>query len=113
MGYIEDAASSPTDFPLPEGIFEVPVDHTSVNDLYASELIRVYPNPVSNVLSVTVENEMLNSSYEMLDVTGKIVQRGFFRSEVNQVNVSELSSGMYFIKMDSGRKVISESFIVK
>ena len=33
MGYIEDAASSPTDFPLPEGIFEAPVDHTSVNDL--------------------------------------------------------------------------------
>ncbi|MFC2080943.1 T9SS type A sorting domain-containing protein [Bacteroidota bacterium] len=113
MGYIEDGANSPSDFPLPEGIFTPPADNTSVNNLNASELISVYPNPVNDMLSVSIGNDMLNSRYEMIDITGKVVKRGLLSKQVNQVDVSDFNSGMYFVKMISGKKVLSESFIVK
>jgi len=112
MGYIEDAASSPTDMPLPAGIFE-PSSGTSVNSLNASEMLSLYPNPVSDMLSVSVGNDMINSRYELVNITGKVIQRGLLKSRVNRVDVSGFNAGLYFVRVVSGDKVISDSFIVK
>jgi hypothetical protein len=112
MGYIESAASSPTDMPLPAGIFEQDPG-TAVQDMNASQMLSVYPNPSSDMLSVSLGNDMLNSRYEMMDITGKIIQKGLFNEKVNQLDVSRFNTGMYFLRITSGDKVMSESFIVK
>ncbi len=112
MGYLEGEASSPTVMPLPAGIFEY-VPGTSIEDQNASVLLNVYPNPASNLLTISIGNDMVNSQYELVNITGKVVQRGLFNKQINQVDVSTFNSGMYFVKIISGEKVISESFIVR
>lgn len=112
MGLIEDAASSPTDMPLPAGIFDSG-SGTSVEDQKASVLLSIYPNPVSDMLTVSIENGLVNSGYELVNITGKVVKSGLFNKQVNKLDVSGLNPGMYFVKINSGIKVISESFIVK
>ena len=76
MGLIEDAASSPTDMPLPAGILDSG-SGTSVEDQKASVLLSIYPNPVSDMLTVSIGNGLVNSGYELVNITGKVVEERF------------------------------------
>ena len=66
----------------------------------------LYPNPASNVLFIKgTSNQEL--SYEIYDVTGKLVLRG--TTNQNAIEVSNLNSGLYFMNFE-GR---SHRFIKK
>lgn len=112
MGFLDSEASSPTEMPLPAGIFEWNPG-TAVNALDATEMLSVYPNPTSEILTVSVGNDMLNSRYELMDITGKLVRKGLLHAKINTIDVSAFNSGMYFLRVISGEKVMSDSFIVK
>lgn len=67
---------------------------TSTHENKKSSLEQVYPNPVSSMLK-------LNSSiknYKILNAAGHEVLRG----SGNNINVVELSSGLYFLTTDEG-----------
>jgi len=55
----------------------------------------IYPNPSTD--KIHVSNEIINSKYEIVSSTGIIVQRG--RIKTNRISISELKSGIYFIKI--------------
>ena len=60
--------------------------------------ISVYPNPANNVLSVKgidVQN------IEVIDVTGKVL----VSASTNSVNVSALSTGIYFAKINNSKAI--------
>lgn len=111
MGYIEDAASSPTDMPLPEGVWTPPA--VSVNPVNENLALSIFPNPASELLTVSVGNDLVNSQYELMSITGKVIRRGSLNAQINTIDVSSFKSGMYFLRATSGEKVISDSFIVK
>ena len=62
--------------------------------------VRFYPNPVSTRLSIEAKGVTI-SEVSIYDLTGKLVKT----SQNTQINVSELSSGAYIIRLtdDSGR----------
>lgn len=65
----------------------------------ASSRMKVYPNPVSDVLQIEVAGVVEKEAIiELQDITGKVV----LRSEVNaakvELNVAELPAGMYLLK---------------
>jgi hypothetical protein len=60
----------------------------------------IYPNPVANVLHVKGENISKITKAQIYDITGKLILE-FEKPFVfkNNLDVSELSSGLYFIKI--------------
>lgn len=60
----------------------------------------IYPNPVANVLHVKGENISKITKAQIYDITGKLILE-FEKPFVfkNNIDVSELSSGLYFIKI--------------
>jgi len=71
--------------------------------------IRVYPNPVKDVLNIEMEG---GSSFEILNLTGQIVFRGDLK-ESTVVNTGSYRPGMYVVKVSVGngfefRKIIKE-----
>lgn len=42
----------------------------------------------------------MNSTYNIVDVLGKTVKTGMLNSETTNINISDLSKGVYFIKVD-------------
>ena len=74
------------------------------NENFSAEKIKVYPNPVNNILYI--EN-IADSNYEIYDITGKIVLNGIG----NQINVSSLEKGVYFLKVILEEKIITQKFI--
>lgn len=72
----------------------------------SNPVITVYPNPANDLITVNVKNA---TDYTIFDIFGRIVLKGVISSDNQQIDISELSCGMYFIKTDE----ILEKFIKK
>lgn len=85
---------------------------TKSNSLVANKLV-VYPNPSKDLLNVTYDGSTL-SSIEMTDLNGRVVKTVTVSDTSNtQINISDLSVGVYMMKIvsDKGtttKKVIKE-----
>jgi len=74
--------------------------------------INVYPNPTIESITIEVNNNELIRNKEIItitDLTGKIVKTSDLHSDNFTLNVSELKSGIYFIKIgNTTNKFIKE-----
>jgi alpha-tubulin suppressor-like RCC1 family protein len=68
----------------------------------------LYPNPVSNVLNISVENESIQNSV-IYDVTGKQVK--FQEGNTTSIMVDDLKSGFYFLALTIDGKREIKKFI--
>jgi Secretion system C-terminal sorting domain len=78
--------------------------YSSNNDLNFYE-INTYPNPVYDLLNI---NTLDNSIYKIYNEIGQLVLNGNLNS--NQIQVSNLQKGMYFIIIEND-KIYSSKFI--
>jgi len=76
------------------------------NPDFNSDDFVVYPNPVKNILNVTILTDV---DYEIYDVQGRIVTDIKYNS--NAIDVSNLSQGIYLIKITSEDKTILKKFM--
>jgi hypothetical protein len=72
-----------------------PID--AIDDIRA-EKIRVYPNPAANILYFS---ENINAEVSVFDNVGKMVLRSSMIDQ-NQMDISGLSEGLYFLRISSG-----------
>ena len=89
---------------LPEDHIDCIVSNTSEN-IFDFE---IYPNPVQWDLTIDSANPM--SKIEIYSSTGNLV-RNVSQMKTNKINVSDLSSGIYFIKVSGETKVGLQKFI--
>jgi len=76
---------------------------TSIDNTFDKSNIKLYPNPTSGKFNIDLG---LNSEYELLsvyDFMGKMVRQIKLdkNTQIIQMNMSELSSGMYLIRLSS------------
>lgn len=63
---------------------------------------KVYPNPSTSTLNIQLKQGVLNSQIEIFDILGKRVINQILGAEgFSTINVSELNSGLYLIKVSS------------
>lgn len=74
-----------------------------------SDEFEIYPNPVSDNLSISFNKINKVNSIEILDVAGKLIEN--FNGYVNQVNVGNMPNGIYFIRLTVGGKTGIKKFI--
>ncbi|MFK7948104.1 MAG: T9SS type A sorting domain-containing protein, partial [Saprospiraceae bacterium] len=77
----------------------VDCDFTNSTDNYLiSELINIFPNPVSNIL--TIESQINKPlAFFITDVTGRVLINGDLKQSRKEVDLSMLSSGFYFLSI--------------
>ena len=68
------------------------------NETFETNTIKVYPNPTSNVLTVTI-NE--NANYKLYTITGQIVKQGKLTTVDNTIALQDLSKGYYLLRINS------------
>lgn len=73
----------------------------------------VFPNPANDIVTITT-NETLKS-VELFDINGRMVKSVDFKSNAvnNQVNVSDLSSGIYMMKIASDKGTVTKKLIIE
>jgi hypothetical protein len=66
-----------------------------------SSPIQIFPNPANEILTISLPENASTTDCILVDNTGKEVKRLTVSGGENQVDISELKSGIYFIQIDS------------
>lgn len=72
--------------------------------------IFIYPNPANNVLNFDVKNNLLISAININDISGKEIYKSV-NPMSNSIDVSNLSSGVYFVTFKSDNNSVTKKFI--
>ena len=93
------------------GIDDFSVDRVLSTDSFFKNNFSLYPNPVNNVLNVVVKNEMTINNLSITDLNGRVVSSS--SSVINSIDVSDLSSGVYFISIETNEGKGTAKFVKK
>lgn len=82
-----------------------------LNDNLDSKL-SVYPNPATNVLNVNSNDNVLISGVSVIDLNGRTVKSNKFDGVSNlQINIGDLSSGVYMLNIASDQGVTVKKIV--
>ena len=74
----------------------------------------VYPNPSSDMLNIENSLGLVIDQIELLDMSGRVVfvaRKGAFNNELAQINVMNLTTGVYTLKMTAGVQTFTNRII--
>jgi hypothetical protein len=72
--------------------------------------VSVYPNPVNDVLNVSGAEK---ANIKLTDLTGKTLYNGTGNGTVQQIDISGLSKGIYFVTISNDKKSITKKIVKK
>lgn len=79
----------------------------SLNNLI-NDNIRLYPNPTSNYF--TIQSKLNINKIQISDQLGKVINE--INSEMDYIDVSHYSNGVYFLKIDTEKGSFSKKLII-
>lgn len=88
----------------------VSLGNSNKSDIATEEIVKVnaiMPNPTSGKFSVRLGEPLNNEKILILDVNGKVIQNSKRSGSELIFDLSNFSSGVYFVKIVSNSKVIS------
>lgn len=87
-------------------------DPNSVELISSTDEIRLFPNPVQSNVTVSTPEHTAFTQIEIVSLTGELIQSlsGNFSGDFN-LNLSSLSSGVYFIRLQSPTQLYVEKLI--
>jgi len=97
--------------------FKIDVDSdfpSAVTDQSVNERILLYPNPAHDILNILmIDREEGNYKVNIADVTGRTIRSFNFSSSSGFVEIQDLQSGVYVLKIDIGVAVLFRKFVKK
>ena len=94
------------------GICGLPSSSTGIQfNLKNESGIQAFPNPVSNILYLETDLSFeMGTEIEVINILGQSFSKQFYK---NEIDVSALSGGVYFLRIKNDRgQVIQKRFIV-
>lgn len=76
----------------------------NVNSIENDDNLLIYPNPVSDMLTIKISPALLSKPYSIVDQYGREISSGFFTSMEHTINLSTFSTGLYFINVEGNNK---------
>lgn len=123
-GFVNSGHCSPTDdgaiFHLlcyhigDDLIFTNPLYNTcdidEIDENIANNSVSIYPNPAKDIIKILNDNNLAITNIEIVDLTGRVV---LSTEKADNINISELSEGQYFVKIYGETTVVKKLFITK
>ena len=81
----------------------------ALNDFNKEISINLYPNPAKDYLNFNLPMGIISTSYEVFDITGKIIDANVL--ENTTIDVSNYTSGIYFLHLKTDKGVLTSKFI--
>ena len=71
-------------------------------ELKADLIAKAYPNPVQNTLNIQLENNQGETTIQVINLNGQIVEQiNVFDQNVIQVQMENIPAGIYFVKINT------------
>jgi uncharacterized repeat protein (TIGR01451 family) len=86
------------------------VDFLSVED-FDLKTVSIFPNPTSEILNINAQTPI--SKVSLYDLNGRLLKEEQINGNLmqHQLDVQNLSNGIYFVEIDSGDKSVSKKFV--
>ena len=98
-------------FPIVTNTATTTIATLSNQDFEFSNYFNLYPNPVHEVLNITTKATIAVSSVSIYNIVGQLVLVIPNAQDIKTINVSSLTSGNYFIKINSDKGTSNTKFI--
>ncbi len=85
-----------------QSIHEAVDEKSKLNDQ-----IKIYPNPVKDYLKIDFTQKYFQTTYDVMDLNGKLLMHGMLTQLANAIDVSELKTGIYFVNITADGKLLS------
>ena len=73
----------------------------------------MYPNPVSNLLTIQLPVNTEKTEVSILDLTGRLVKTKTTTTNDTSIDVQKISNGIYVVKVATRDKIGVKKFIKK
>ncbi|HOT88405.1 MAG TPA: T9SS type A sorting domain-containing protein, partial [Bacteroidales bacterium] len=108
-------------FGTSEGITEYIYDNTvnTIEQTKNENGITLFPNPASNMVSLNIDSEnyqnINNEDFEMnvYNMMGKLVKTAVLKQNQNQINMDDLSNGIYMLIVKSKSVTTTKKLIIQ
>lgn len=85
-----------------DGVYSLNLDNVGLNSKDMNP-IKLYPNPNQGEFSIEVPAEIMGMPYEIQDIHGRILKTGEIQSTTQTINLGEIASGNYWLKVENQR----------
>ncbi len=82
-----------------------------VNETPFKNEVYLYPNPSRDVINIEYPNILDVSAISLIDLQGKKVKR--FKEPQKQLSISGISTGQYFLKLETSKGIITEKVLIE
>jgi len=65
--------------------------------------ISVYPNPATDIIRIKTTEKHMNAAYNLYNISGGLMLKGIINSYNNDIDISVLKAGMYFLHIDTDK----------
>ena len=86
-------------------------DLLGVAEVNAVDSFSIYPNPVKDVVTISNNNLQINK-IAIIDINGRTIKNVTVDNQTEtQVNISELNSGIYFLKVETNEGISTRKIV--
>jgi bacillolysin len=110
-GY-SNATNATTCYTLKVQLGTATLTGNSSPEITQTGLLKVYPNPVTDFVNVSVLGALDRQSVvNVVDVNGIIVMSAKLNNNIQRINVAALPKGVYMLKVNNGTSKLSSKFV--
>lgn len=88
-----------------------PASNISIRETANTLQASVYPNPAKKVLYLTLDNAATESTITIADITGKVILERKANGGVTKIDIENLASGIYMLKIFNADKSFTHKFV--
>jgi hypothetical protein len=87
----------------------VTVVPVGVNEV-ATVTFSVFPNPATDVLTVNADQNLEGFSFEVMDITGRVLSKTQLNGQTATINITDLAKGNYIYKIaDKNNQLVTQN----
>ena len=113
IGECITATHSAGSYVITQGLHQSSYDIATEIDLAQDINITVYPNPTSDLISLSGFQTLSGLHVRITDINGKVLQQAEVTNETEQLNFSNYAAGTYFISVTENNQLIKSFKIIK
>ncbi len=86
---------------------------TKIQNQAAASNVTVFPNPFTDKINIQLLNDNQQTEVSIYNAIGKLCRKEMISEKQNEINLSELKSGIYFLKISSDGKIDETIRVIK
>lgn len=89
----------------------IDVQATSITPIEYSDQMRISPNPVSNEMTLAIDDDIDLLKWEVMNHLGQVLQSSNSHDRLQNIDVSNLSPGVFYMKVTSTQGNFVQKFL--